>query len=324
MTRHGSTFPLLNRVVVLVLGGLMFVAAVAAFVMPRKPGSPDFVEGVLLVVFGLAGAAVACLSLFWKPLTGEALELERSLPVPDRPDVGPGAVVYLGRSILKTVEVILDRETGTIHFRNCHVPRGFLTSADAWFSCRVDELNGVHLFRNRRSTTLTIVTPRGRAEIPSTGEGYQELHAALAERVRGTRPGYSADHPMMGMTYVAGAIVGLFAGVFIAPRGADESVLGACMLAGAILGVVAARLLVWIGDRYLQIGLTQPVGYGLSGALVGVSIGTVLPGVVGWNLVWFIVPILVGFAVGVLFGFVKQSGEMAGPGERLSDGEESA
>ncbi|QDU40854.1 hypothetical protein Mal4_52170 [Maioricimonas rarisocia] len=310
MKSNDATFPLVNRAAVFLLSLSMFAGAVAAFVMPQNPGGLDLVNAILWIVFGLFGAGGLWLSLFWRPKTAEELALERVLPVPDRPEFGSDAIHYVGQVGLKTVEVILDWKSRAIHFRDCHVPRGFLTSAQPWFSCSVDELKGVHVFAHERSTTLTIVTAEGRAEIPSTGDGFPELHAELNELVPGTRPGFSADHPMMGVAYVAGAVVGLFAGVLLAPRGADDGTLGVCMLVGAFVGVVAVRLAVWVGDRYFNTGLTQPLGYGMYGAMGGVSVSAALPALVGWNLVWLVVPVVAGTVLGVLFGFVKQSREM--------------
>ena len=74
------------------------------------------------------------------------------------------------------------------------------------------------------------------------------------------QPGFSIDHPMMSMVYLAGAVFGLFAGWALTPNSASDSTLGLFVLCGAILGVATGHVLVLIADRNLKIGLTQPIG----------------------------------------------------------------
>lgn len=304
-------FPLFNRIVVLVVSSGLFLGSIAVLVSRAVKHELNPVDGFLFTVFGVMGGLGVWAGLSLRPKSQTELEREREFPVPDRPDVSPDAIPYLCSVGNRSAEVLVDVEDGRVHFRNCHVPRGFLTSVQPWFDCPSKELKGIHSFTHRGVTTLTIVTGHGKAVIPVAGAGYSELHEVLKQLVPHTSPGFSTDHPLIGMVYLAGALLGLFAGVFLTPEQADDTTLGLFVIAGSILGVAGSHLLVWAGDRVFNTGLVQPLGYGMFGAVLGTAFGSAIGRVVGWKLPPALTPIVLGFVIGAGFGIWKSRREVS-------------
>ena len=193
-----------------------------------------------------------------------------------------------------------------IHFQNCHTPRKLLSSAQPWFSCPISDIKGLHVFRYR-GESLTIVTAAGKALIPATSAGYEQLRQTLKQLVPRNEHGFSSDHPMMGMAYLAGALLGLFAGVMLTPKNANDSTLGVFAVVGSALGVVFIYLLVVLAERRFKIGLAQPIGFAMAGTFAGLLLHNMLVRWVGWGTA--IVFVVVGAVIGFLFGIFKQTRE---------------
>lgn len=309
MTRRQTTLPLFNRIVVLVMS-LMAVIIIPVGVIQefRQNDGLDVVQGFLFLVFFTIGCAGVWLSLFWRNCTPEELADEASFPSADRPEIPQDAIVYRFSNGVKPAAVYVDNASRAIHFYNCHAPRRFLASSSEWFSCGVDAILGAHVFRYR-GESLTIVTTQGKALISATGLGYEELRDTVRELVPCSRPGFSTDHPMMGMVYLFGAIVGLFGGVLLTPRNASDATLGLFVLVGTIAGVAGSYLLVWAADRFLRKNLAQPIGFGVLGSGVGLLASRWLVPLTGWNTLVMAVFVLIGGVAGAVFGIQKQRRE---------------
>jgi membrane associated rhomboid family serine protease len=133
------------------------------------------------------------------------------------------------------------------------------------------------------------------------------LRQTLKQLVPRNESGFSSDHPMMGMVYVAGALLGLFAGVMLTPKNANDSTLGLFAVAGAVSGVVLLYLLVWVSDRHLKIGLAQPIGFAMCGAFAGLLSHSMLRPLVGWEAAMAF--LAAGAVIGCLFGIFKVTRE---------------
>jgi hypothetical protein len=198
MKNAQPTFPLFNRIVVLVMSSGLLIGLLAALASPGFRKDLDFVNGFLSVVFAILACFGIWISLAWKNRTPESLEEEEAFPSPDRPHIPEDALACHFSTGVKSAAVYLDSDNGLIHFRDCHVPRRFLASAQPWYSCPVTDVKGVHVFRYR-GESLTIVTATGKAQISAAATNYAELRELLNELVPVNQPGFSTDHPMMGM-----------------------------------------------------------------------------------------------------------------------------
>ena len=112
---------------------------------------------------------------------------------------------------------------------------------------------------------------------------------------------------MMSMAYLAGALLGLFAGVMLTPKNANDSTLGLFAVVGAALGVVFIYLLVVLAERRFKIGLAQPIGFAMAGTFAGLLLHSMLVQWVGWGTA--MVFVVVGAVIGFLFGIFKQTRE---------------
>lgn len=305
MSRTGSEFPLLNRIVVLVMcGGLLIGLISALIVSPKFRQQLDLTMGFVYCVFALMACGGIRLSLFWQNRTPEELEEEAALPTGDQPRISDHALVCRFSSLSGPAAVFVDPEQSQIHFQNCHVPRKLVASAQPWFSCPISDLKGAHVFRYR-SESLTIVTATGKALIPAGGANYAQLRQTMEDLVPATQPGFSTDHPMMGMVYLAGALAGIFAGVLLTPNNANDSTMGLFVLAGAFTGVISIHLLVLVADRKWKIGLAQPIGFGMLGSWIGLTVHRFVQPQVGWSI--GSVFMIAGFLLGAVLGILKQT-----------------
>jgi hypothetical protein len=164
----------------------------------------------------------------------------------DRRTIPDDAIVCRFSNGRKPASIAVDIGGSVIHFKNCHVPRRFIASAQDCFSCPISHVTGVHRFIYR-GESLTIVTTMGKALIPATAGNYVELREFLTKAVSVNEPGFSTDHPMMGMVYLVGGFVGGLFSVLLTPGNASESTLLVFILSGTILGVVGIHLLIRFG-----------------------------------------------------------------------------
>ena len=304
--RDQPDFPLFNRIVVIATSGLLLLGVLAAFAVPKVRAEMDFVNSFLIAVFAAVAGWGLWLSLTWKHRTGSELAEENARNSFGQPDMSEGVRVFHFPVMSKAGAVYIDEAAGLIHFRNCHVPRKFLASEEEWFSCPLDDLKGVHVFRSRVES-VTIVTAEGKVVIPYYGRDFAELRDLLKELVPTTAPGFSADHPMMSMVYLGGALAGLFGGVVATPRNATDSTMGLFVLGGSILGVAGVHTVVVFADRKLKVGLAQPLGFGMTGVCAGIALAQLLAPLAGWRMSVPLGAIIIGGMCGAAFGIWNQT-----------------
>lgn len=302
-----SGFPLFNRIVVAVTGGGLLLAIIVVLAVPGFRGEIDFATGFVLVVFAVIAAGGLWLSLTWKDRTGSELAEENARDSFGQPEMSESACVFHFPVMSKAGAIYLDEEAGQIHFFNCHVPRRFLAAAEEWFSCPLDELKGVHVFRYR-GESITVITSHGKVMINDYGRDFAKLRDLLKELVPSTTPGFSSDHPMMSMVYLGGALAGLFGGVIATPRNATDSTLGLFVLGGSILGVAGVHAVVVLADRKLKVGLAQPLGFGVAGVCAGVALAQLLGPIAGWRTSVMLGALIIGGISGATFGIWNQIG----------------
>jgi hypothetical protein len=300
-----SGFPLFNRIVVAVTAGGLLLGILVGLTVPAFRAEIDIANGFVIVVFAVIAAGGLWLSLTWKDRTGSELAEESARDSFGQPEISEGARVFHFPVMSKAGAVYLDEEAGQIHFHNCHVPRKFLASEEEWFSCPLDELKGVHVFRYR-GESITVITPQGKVMIHDYGRNFAELRDLLKELVPKTTPGFSADHPMMGMVYLGGALAGLFGGVIATPRNATDSTMGLFVLCGSILGVAGVHAVVVLADRKLKVGLAQPLGFGVTGVCAGIALAQLLGPLAGWRMSVTLAAVLIGGMCGATFGIWNQ------------------
>lgn len=300
-----SGFPLFNRIVVAVTGGGLLLGILVGLTVPGFRREIDFATGFVLLVFAVISAGGLWLSLTWKDRSGSELAEENARDSFGQPEMSESTRAFHFSVMSKAGAIYLDEEAGQIHFFNCHVPRRFLATEDEWFSCPLDELKGVHVFRYR-GESLTVITALGKVVIQDSGRDFAELRDLLKELVPATTPGFSADHPMMSMVYLGGALAGLFGGVVATPRNATDSTMGLFVLGGPFLGVAGVHAMVVLADRKLKVGLAQPLGFAVTGICAGVALAQLLGPVAGWRTSVTLATVIIGGMCGAAFGIWNQ------------------
>ncbi len=289
------------------MGGGLLLGILVGLTVPGFRGEIDFATGFVLVVFAVISAGGLWLSVTWKDRTGSELAEENARDSFGQPEMSESARVFHFPVMSKAGAVYLDEEAGQIHFHNCHVPRRFLAAEEEWFSCPIDEVKGVHVFRYR-GESLTVVTATGKVVIQDFGRDFAELRDLLKELVPGTTPGFSADHPMMSMVYLGGALAGLFGGVIATPRNATDATMGLFVLGGSFLGVAGVHAVVVIADRKLKVGLAQPLGFSVTGVCAGAALAQLLGPIAGWRMPVMLGAVIIGGMSGAAFGIWNQIG----------------
>jgi uncharacterized membrane protein len=102
--------------------------------------------------------------------------------------------------------VIADTDTGTIEFRYCFVPRGFLTNKQPSFVCTLDDVTHVYDVPGRRGYGTTVIcTTTGKAVVPMQGKGYRRLREWFVVVL-------PQEHPSVAK-YIAFSIPGILIGL---------------------------------------------------------------------------------------------------------------
>jgi hypothetical protein len=101
---------------------------------------------------------------------------------------------------------------------------------------------------------------------------------------------------------IAGAILGILIGAWIAPANAGEQAFGMYVLGGAILGVTCGQLVVRVIDRWFSINLARVIGYGTLGAGAALSASVTYMPMGKWSMSVIAAIVLAGFVLGALFG----------------------
>jgi hypothetical protein len=183
---------------------------------------------IVLLMFVACGCGGVWLSLVWKHRTPEELARVQSRPSVDRPPISQDALVYRFNKLSKSGAVYVDHSAHMLHFYNCHTPRQFLAlAASRWFSCAINELQGAIPFRppqryGRSVESLHVLTTSGKAIIPGTETGYEEIRDIIRQLVPVTAPQASTEHPLMPLACLFGGIVGLIAGWYLAPSTSND------------------------------------------------------------------------------------------------------
>ena len=84
--------------------------------------------------------------------------------------------------------VVVDPVARTVTFHRCHAPRRFWSwGVDPEYTCGLSELRGVCWDHSKGvGQTLEVVTPTGRASLPQSSSGFEEVRVAM---VAGMGPG---------------------------------------------------------------------------------------------------------------------------------------
>jgi len=291
----GNRFPLFNRIVVFILCVLVLVGITWRVVSPKAGAELNVVTGLLAVVFGGMACWALWLTLTWRERPSTALD---ELDAVDLPPLSVAAIEYRYFTGTKSGTVVIDPQSETIYFLNCHVPRRFLAVAEREYSCPMRNIRAIHRFVDRSIEWLTVVTDAGKAVVPNTGADFEELWRVLRDFVPENAPGFATDDPRMGFVWVLGAIGGLFGGWYLTPDRAGETTLSLFLLCGAILGVVSGHLLIWIIDRWFRVNVARTIGYGTIGAIAGFGIGSSQMLAAGWPAQRMIWTALGGFLLG--------------------------
>ncbi len=273
--------------------------------------TPDIAAIAVMVVFFAMACVGVWFAICWKNRSTKELEEESEL-VSDKPSMSVDADVYRFSNGLKSAAVYLDHDAEVIHFHNCHVPRRFLAVTDEWFSCPFTDLRGAHIFRYR-GESITVVTATGKALILPSGRDFNAICSVMKELVPRTQPGFSTDHPVIGMVYIFGTLAGLFLGVMLTPENASDAALGLFVLVGATAGFIASHAFVWANDRLFKTSVVQPIGFATLGGGVGLALASGLGPFLGWSTPTLVVFVVLGLAVGAYLGLRQRAREESRP-----------
>lgn len=298
MEETNPHFPLFNRLVVLTLSSAVLLGMLAQLAIPAVRNRLDLASSFLLVVFVGMSCWGIWVSVRWPSRRLEDRDLAPHFECSRLPD---NAIVCQFFTGVRSGSVVIEPDAAVIHFDHCHVPNTFLALSQPMFHCALSEIQDTITCR-APAVSLTIRTALGKAVIPGHATNYDQLVEFLQRTVPVRTVATGTDHPLMGYVYVAGALAGLFGGVYLTPRNAADSVLGIFVIVGAFLGILASRALVVLADRYLRIGIAPPIAYGLIGLIAGLTVALSTAPYLGWNLVLIIAWATAGTLLGVLWG----------------------
>ncbi len=290
-----TRFPLFNRVAVVICSVLILVSVTWTFASAESRAEQTLVTALLAVVFGGLACWALWLTLAWRARPSRGLD---ELDAVNLPMVSDNALKYRYFTGTKSGAVIIDTHGETIYFVNCFLPRRFLAVSEREHSSPLSGIRAVHRFCDRGCVWLIIITSAGKAVVPNTGEGFEELWRLLKEIVPENAPGFATDDPRTQFAWVLGAICGLFGGWYLTPDQSGDTTLGLFLLGGAILGVVGGHQLIKIIDHWFRVNVARAVGYGILGAIAGPGIGINRLLIAGWPKYLVILAALGGFILG--------------------------
>jgi hypothetical protein len=278
------------RIAVLIVSVWILIGEASIISSAESRAEVDILSGFLLVVFACISCVAIWFSLFYRELTPRELADEAELSSGDGPRIPPDAPACRFSNFGKAAGVFIETTAERIHFQNCHIPRGFLTSQDSWFSCPISDVKAVHTTRLRTGRSnghpgflvidaidslengnrpyngiLIIITRVGTVRISSHLVDYSELHRTLLSLVPRNSPGFLLHHPAMVnmhvMIMIVSTLLGLFLGWQQTPPDSSDSTLGLYLLVGTTLGLCGSIVLWAAGDRMLQssaVGNSEP------------------------------------------------------------------
>ena len=228
----------------------------------------------------------------------------------------PNIVVSEFRVWRRTKRVTADLKNKTVCFENCHTPRKLLATVESNFTCPISEILETHELTHKGRTTLTIVTSSGRALIPEGATNFRQMKDLLSGISKITPGGPAIDHPMMAFVYLLGALIGLAAGpLIVAGIGrlidpdftlGSTGLIALLMFLGAAVGVVVLWLTINTVDRVWSVSFVLPIGFGMLGVTVGLSLAGLIAPWIGWSGLLSIALPLTGGAAGIAFGVFKE------------------
>ena len=135
--------------------------------------------------------------------------------------------------------------TNCVHFFNCHVPFGLLTSAADEFSCSTDAIMRVHNTHIAKlGIRLTIVTRTGRRVVPQGEDDYSRMYQRLKVLAPDNQPGFLVRDPRMqypiGGAISGSGVLGLLVGCWMVPMRANDTMLYLYGALGATFGIAAS------------------------------------------------------------------------------------
>lgn len=215
---------------------------------------------------------------------------------------GPDTICHQWRKRAVTV----DRVSGIIEFRHCHVARQSLVFArtQPYFACSTADLRAVHFTPHFKNTLafLTVVTTTGKAIVPDTGTHFATLRDWFTETVPTNDPEFATDNPLIAFAYVFVGMVSFFTAAFLS-EGAGNAVMFVAAVFGAVFGVIGTHLLVHFGGRLVRTDIT----YGMIGIVPGLAISAALGLFIGWNTALSVGIVLTGALIGVMCSAGRRS-----------------
>lgn len=253
--------------------GLTFFGLAGWVIAVQKRAELDVFTVLFPLVMIAAGGFLLWASFFYRPPSRTELELLDTSLLPDRSD---DALICRFTWFGSRVRLAMaDFGKKQIYFRNCHTPRKFLAVAQDEFSCSFAELVAVYRYQFR-GDSLTIVTTQGKALVPSTATDYEQLCARLPSCVPPNPPVVDTENPLVGIVYVAGALVGLFLGLVITPQNASAGLTALCMAAGAGTTIFPCHLAIVYANRIWKRSVVPVLAAGIACAFVGAYVGSLV------------------------------------------------
>ncbi|MFM7071225.1 MAG: hypothetical protein ACKO38_05460, partial [Planctomycetota bacterium] len=202
MDETRPTFPLFNRLVVLLLSSVILLGTISQLARPAVRDSLDLASCFLTVVFvGMAGWGI-WISLKWP---GRRLDIRDIAPTNQRPFLPDNAITCQFFTGLRQGAIVIEPDANVIHFDNCHVPKGFLAIAQRTFSCSLSEIKDFYCYQ-ASGAALTIRTTTGSAVIPGHATNYDQLVEFLQQTISVRAIALGTEHPLMGYFYFFGAL----------------------------------------------------------------------------------------------------------------------
>lgn len=284
-------------------GGILYSIAQA---VPFIRDESDPFNWVFFLLMFSVFASIACggiwLGLFGRRKMRDEIAEDVRTGLPQPTEISPDASKYYFSTGLRSLSVMIDQSSGTIHFGSCYTPRRFLAMTLGMYSCPLRDLRGVYFHRHRRHESLTIVTTDGKAVIPNSGPDFGQLRHALGELHPKNYAGYARFNPRLGKIGLVLMMVGATGGVALSPSVGSVGAAGLLVFAGGLSGLALGNAILWCIDRRPITNLSRPLRIGAGGIAVGAGAAGALVPYLGWNWLIAIAFAAVGGAFGTILG----------------------
>jgi hypothetical protein len=137
----------------------------------------------------------------------------------DSPKFSEGALVYRWRTWNgKLAAVIVDEDSGQIHFQNCHRPKSFWpTQTECSYSCLLKDLKGVHINNYKGGRWLFIVTQTGSAAVSPFSPNFDVFAEKLPTLLAPEQECFNSSDPLLGYIYALGIFAGVLSSLVVIP-----------------------------------------------------------------------------------------------------------